>query len=114
MHITPFTYLWCTYDIVVGNIHSSRICNLSIDDNYLTMIAWPDMVHPGKTDRVELHNVDTIGMELAEVFLLKGLIVGVVSETIKHCPYLNSFLTLLSEKVEQKGGDRVIAEIEIL
>jgi hypothetical protein len=78
------------------------------------MIAWPDMVHPGKTDRVELHYIDTIGMKLTEMFLLKGLIVGVVSETIEHCPDLYSFLTLLSEKVEQKGGDRVIAEIEIL
>ena len=114
MHIAPFAHLICSYDIVVGHVHASGIGCLAVNDDYLAMVAWPDMVHPGESYWVELHNIDTVCMKLAEVMLLQRLIVGVVAKPVEHRLDFYTFLTLLLEQFEKEGRYGVVAEIEVL
>ena len=64
------------------------------------MIAGPDMVDPGKADRVEFVDIDTVSMEFLEMFLLQGPVVGVITETVKECPYFYTFLSLFAKDVK--------------
>jgi uncharacterized membrane protein YhfC len=72
------------------------------------------MVHPGESYWVELHNIDTVCMKLAEVMLLQRLIVGVVAKPVEHRLDFYTFLTLLLEQFEKEGRYGVVAEIEVL
>ena len=83
MHIPPFAYLLRSHDIVVGNIHTACIAYPSIDDDNLTMVTGPDVVHPGKPDGIELIDLDAVGMQFLQMFLFQRLVVGVVAEAIE-------------------------------
>ena len=67
MHISPFAYLFCAHKIVVGHIHTARIADFPVDDHDLTMVAWPDVVHPGEADRVEFVDLDAVFVECLQV-----------------------------------------------
>ena len=100
VHVAPFAHLFRTFYIIVGYVHASRIGNLTIDNNNLTMVATVDVVYPRETDRTIFYNLYarlTQGLQMA---LLQGLVVGVVAETIKHGAYFNTFLTFLAQQVE--------------
>ena len=114
MHVAPSAYLFCAFDVIVGNIHTASIGNLAVDDDNLTMIARPDMVDPRETDGIEFDNVDAVGTELLEMMFLEGLIVRVVAETVEHSSYLDTLSAFLAENLEEEHSNRVVAEIEIL
>lgn len=53
VHVTPFSHLWCAVKIVVGNIHTAGVSNLSIDNNYFPVITMKHVVYPRESQRVE-------------------------------------------------------------
>src|SRR5574344_2143718 len=53
VHITPFTHYICTFDIIVGYIHSTCISDLSVDDHDLAVVSCPYMINPRASDWVE-------------------------------------------------------------
>ena len=114
VHVTPFTYLFGTDDIVVGDIHAPCIADASVDDNNLPVVTGPDMVHPGEADGVELIDLDAVGMQTLEVFLLQRLVVGVVAEAIEEASHLHPLAAFLTQQVVEQVGDGVVAEVEIL
>lgn len=63
VHVAPFTHLLGAYKVVVGHVHTSRIAYLPVDDHNLTVVAGPDVVHPRKTDGVELVDLDAVFVE---------------------------------------------------
>ena len=113
MHVAPFAHLFRTHNVIVSYIHAAGIGHLPIDDDNLTVIAGPDMVHPRETDGVELVDVDAVGMELLEMFFLQRLVVGVVAEAVEEGTYLHTFLPFLPEDIEEQAGDGVVAEVEV-
>ena len=113
VHVAPFTHLFCTYDVIVGHVHSTGIGNLSVDDYDFTMVTRPDMVDPGESDGVVFHDVDTVGPEFLEMMFLERLVVGVIAKAVEHGPDLDAFLAFLPENVEEQRCDGVIAEVEV-
>ena len=55
-----------------------------------------------------------VSMQTGEVLLLQWLVIGIVAESVENSSYLYAFLAFLPEEVEEKGGDGVVSEIEIL
>ena len=95
MHVTPFAHLLRTFYIIVSHIHAARIGYASVDDYNLTVVASVDVVHPGKSDRGVLHNVDTLFAQGFQMMLLQRLVVGIVAKAIEHSTYLDTLATLL-------------------
>ena len=70
MHIAPFAYLLCSYNVIVGHIHTAGIGYVSIYHHNLAVIARPDMVDPGKAYWVKLVDVDAVVAQATDVMLL--------------------------------------------
>ena len=102
VHIAPFTHLFSTFDIVVCHIHTSRISDAPVDNDYLTMVTAIDVVDPRETDRAILNDVDAVIAQRLEVVFLEWLVVGVIAETIEHGTNLYTLTTLLAQDVKQQ------------
>ena len=63
MHVAPFSYLFGSLDVVVGNVHAARIGYLSVNDDNLTVVASEDVVNPRESDGGVFHDVDAIVTE---------------------------------------------------
>ncbi len=77
------------------------------------MIAVYGMIHPGKSDRIELDDFDALGADEFQMAFFQWLVVGPVAESIKHGADFNPFLDLLCQKAEQGIGYGVVAEVEV-
>ena len=54
MHVTPFAHLLSTGYVIIGNVHSARVCYFSVYDDYLAVVSVENMIYPRETNRVEL------------------------------------------------------------
>ena len=82
VHIVPFSYNLRTFYIIVGNVHSTCVGYLPVDDNDFTVITVEDCMYPWKLQGLVFINLYTIGTDFLEMSLSQRLIVGRVSETI--------------------------------
>ena len=113
VHITPCADFRESVDVVVGDVHSSRIGDFAVDDGYFAVITVCRMIDVGKGERVELDNLDSLLPYFFEMSLLERFIVRPVAERIKHGPYFHAFFHLFGQQIEKRIGYRVIAEIEV-
>ena len=58
MHVAPFAHLLCAVDVVVCHVHSACIGYLSVDDNYLAVVAMQHVINPWEAYRVEFEYLD--------------------------------------------------------
>ena len=54
MHVSPCPYGRCPGYIIVGYVHASGVCYLSVYDNDFPMVSAEDMVYPWEAYRVKL------------------------------------------------------------
>ena len=101
VHVAPFTNLLSTLDVVIGYVHATRIGYLSVDDDYLTVVAPENLIQPGETDWFVFHNLDAVVAQSFQVVFLQWLVVGIVAEAVEHRTYFNPFFTLFAKQVEE-------------
>ena len=114
VHITPRANHLCTLDVVVSHVHATRIGNLSVDNHNLTVVAVEEIVQPRELHGVELIDLDTALTNMLDMFFLQRLVVTGVTEAVEEGAHLNPFLYTFGKKVEEKSGNGVIPEIEVL
>lgn len=113
VHVSPLTDLGQAVDIIIGNVHSSGVANLSVDDDNLLMVTAECVVDVRKTDRVEYPYVNSFVAEYLQVFFSQRAVVRHVSEGIEHGSDLDSFFGFPDEDFKQLAGDGVIPEVKI-
>lgn len=74
VHITPCTDFGESVDVVVGDVHSSRIGDFAVDDGYFAVITVCRMIDVGKGERVELDNLDSLLSYFLRCLFLSGLL----------------------------------------
>lgn len=82
VHIVPFSYNLRTFYIIVGNVHTACVGNLSVNDYDFTVITVEDCMYPWKLQGLIFINLYAVGTDFLEMSLSQRLIVGRVSETI--------------------------------
>ncbi len=58
MHVVPGTHNLCTFDVIVGHVHTACIGYLSVDDNNLAVVTVEDGMNPGKLHWFVFINLD--------------------------------------------------------
>ena len=76
VHVMPFAYYFCTIDIIVGNVHTSCIGNLSINDHDFTVITVEDGMYPWKLNRLVFIYFNAIGTYFLEMPFAQRLVIG--------------------------------------
>ena len=82
VHIVPFTYYLSTFYIIVGNVHTACVGNLSVNDYNFAVITVENCMYPWKLQGLVFINLYAVGTDFLEMSLSQRLIVGRVSETI--------------------------------
>ena len=76
VHVMPFAYYFCTIDIIVGNVHTSCIGNLTVDDYDFPVVTVENGMHPRKLQGFVFINLDTVGTDFLEMSFSQRLVVG--------------------------------------
>ena len=113
VHVVPVTYARNAFNVIVCHIHATCIGYLAVDDHYLSVVARNDVVHPWKTNGVELHQLDAQGIDGVVHVCLDGLVVGGIAKGIVERTHFNAFCRFLCQEVEEESCNGVVAEIEI-
>ena len=113
VHIVPFTHLISTFNIIVGNVHTARICHASVNDNYLTMVARPNMIDEWKANRVELVYLNSQCSDSCNIFLSHRAVVRHIAESIVQEPHLNTFFNLWRKVRYQFTVDGIVTKVEV-
>ena len=75
VHVMPIANLWNAFNIVVGHIHASRVGNSPVDDHYFAVITRNDVVDPGETDGVKLHQTNAQRIDGVMHVMFYGLVI---------------------------------------
>ena len=113
VHIVPFAYHLCTFYIIVGYVHTARIGYLSVDDNDFAVITVENRMYPWELKGLIFINLYAVGTDFLEMSLSQRLVVGRISETVIQGSHLHTLLYLLCKNIKEKGGDAVVAKVEV-
>ena len=113
MHIVPWAYLFRSVDVVVGYVHSACICNLSVDNHYLTVVTVENMVYVWEIERIKFVELYATSSLILHVLFLQRTIVACVSEGIIYGTNLYTLFRLLCKEVEECICYWVVSEVEV-
>lgn len=74
VHITPCTDFGESVDVIVGDVHSSRIGDFTVDNGYFPVVAVGRMVDIWEGERIEFDNLDSLFAYFLEMLFLSGLL----------------------------------------
>ena len=101
VHVAPTAHDLRTFYIIVGHVHATSICRLTVDDHNFSMVAMPDVIDPRKAYGVELIDFYASFTQAFQMFTLERPVVGVVTEAIEKCTHFHSLLRPLGQEVEK-------------
>lgn len=81
--------------------HAAGITYLAVNHYYFPMVAVYGMIHPGKSDRIELDDFDALGADGFQMAFLQWLVVGPVAEGIRHGTDFNPSLTFSARRLNK-------------
>ena len=113
MHVAPRAHLLGSVDVVVGNVHASRVGYFSVNDHYFPMVASKNVVYPREVQRVELYNLDALFVQFLHVVALQGLVVRGISKSVVECSDFHTLFRFLCQQVEQSACNGIVAEVEV-
>jgi hypothetical protein len=96
MNVTPFTYLFSAYNVVVGNVHATCVGYLSVNDDNLPVVTREDVVNPREANRVELVYLNTVIPKHLQMVFLQRTVIGVIAKAVEHGTHLNTLLAFLA------------------
>ena len=113
MHIVPRADLFRAFDVIIRDVHAACVCDLTVNDDNLSMVTCPHVIDPREADRIELVDLDTFPTELLDMFAMQRTIVAVIAKAIEHGSDLYTLRCFLGKQVEKATGDGVISKVEI-
>ena len=54
MHIMPFAHMFCSFNVIVGNVHTTGVCYFTVNNNNLSVVTCEHMIDEREGDRVKL------------------------------------------------------------
>ena len=114
VHVAPITYLFRTVYVVIGNVHTACVSNLSVYYNNFPVIAMQSIVNPRKTHGIVFVNFQTFRTEFAEFVFFYGFVVRSIAECVIKHTHLHALGCLFFQKFKQCAGNGIVAKIKIL
>ena len=113
MHIAPGTDFGKPVDIIIGNIHASRISHLSVNHHNFLMVTTKYVIDIRKTNGTETGHFHSSFRQHLQMFLSQGTTVRQISKVIKQGLDCHSFFGFLGQQGKQFLGNRITAEIKV-